>query len=90
MDQGMLRFMGPVRFRCSVVSGCSAVGSALDLGSRGREFESHHSDFWPVGQAVKTLPFHGGNMGSIPVRVIYLECYEQILIYSLQYKKDKE
>ena len=23
----------------------------------------------PVGQAVKTPPFHGGNMGSIPVRV---------------------
>ena len=25
---------------------------------------------WPVGQAVKTRPFHGCNMGSIPVRVI--------------------
>ena len=25
---------------------------------------------WPVGQAVKTPPFHGGNTGSIPVRVI--------------------
>ena len=24
----------------------------------------------PVGQAVKTRPFHGCNMGSIPVRVI--------------------
>ena len=24
---------------------------------------------WPVGQAVKTRPFHGCNMGSIPVRV---------------------
>jgi hypothetical protein len=24
---------------------------------------------WPVGQAVKTPPFHGGNMGSIPIRV---------------------
>ena len=23
----------------------------------------------PVGQAVKTSPFHGGDMGSIPVRV---------------------
>ena len=23
----------------------------------------------PVGQAVKTPPFHGGNMGSSPVRV---------------------
>ena len=26
---------------------------------------------WPVGQAVKTRPFHGCNMGSIPVRVIF-------------------
>lgn len=26
------------------ISGCSAVDSARDLGSRGREFESHHSD----------------------------------------------
>ena len=25
---------------------------------------------WPVGQAVKTPPFHGGNAGSIPARVI--------------------
>ena len=24
---------------------------------------------WPIGQAVKTPPFHGGNMGSIPVWV---------------------
>ena len=24
---------------------------------------------WPRGQAVKTSPFHGGDMGSIPVRV---------------------
>ena len=27
----------------------------------------------PVGQAVKTSPFHGGNMGSIPVRVTKTE-----------------
>ena len=29
----------------------------------------HH--IWPVGQAVKTPPFHGGNTGSSPVRVIF-------------------
>ena len=28
------------------------------------------SFYWPVGQAVKTPPFHGGITGSIPVRVI--------------------
>ena len=27
------------------------------------------SDLWRVGQEVKTPPFHGGNMGSIPIRV---------------------
>ncbi len=27
---------------------------------------------WPVGQAVKTPPFHGGNTGSNPVRVTIL------------------
>ena len=27
---------------------------------------------WPVGQAVKTPPFHGGNTGSSPVRVILI------------------
>ncbi len=26
---------------------------------------------WPVGQVVKTPPFHGGNTGSNPVRVIF-------------------
>ena len=30
---------------------------------------AHHL-LWPVGQAVKTPPFHGGNTGSNPVRVI--------------------
>ncbi len=26
---------------------------------------------WPVGQGVKTPPFHGGNMGSNPIRVTF-------------------
>ncbi len=30
------------------------------------------SPFWPVGQAVKTPPFHGDNGGSIPPRVTIL------------------
>ena len=35
-----------------------------------RRFESHcRYQIWPGGQAVKTPPFHGGNTGSIPVRV---------------------
>ena len=32
------------RERMQQISGCSAVGSALDWGSRGREFKSRHSD----------------------------------------------
>ena len=36
----------------------------------GRWFEpTRRYQMWPVGQAVKTPPFHGGNMGSNPVRV---------------------
>ncbi len=31
---------------------------------------THHFS-WPLGQAVKTPPFHGGNTGSNPVGVIY-------------------
>ena len=31
--------------------------------------KSPSADFWPRGQAVKTSPFHGGDMGSIPVGV---------------------
>ena len=29
----------------------------------------HHIYVWPLGQAVKTPPFHGGNRGSIPLGV---------------------
>ena len=35
-----------------------------------RRFKSHcRYQMRPGGQAVKTPPFHGGNTGSIPVRV---------------------
>ena len=37
----------------------SVVGSSPTCGA-----------IWPRGQAVKTPPFHGGNTGSSPVRVI--------------------
>ena len=35
--------------------------------ARGARVQSTH--IWPVGQAVKTSPFHGGNRGSIPLGV---------------------
>ena len=60
----------------------SSGGRALDFKSSCPAFESRiahqmntkiifsiHLYLWPVGQAVKTSPFHGGDMGSIPVRV---------------------
>ena len=34
----------------------------------------------PLGQAVKTPPFHGGNMGSIPVGVTKKEKHQQKLV----------
>jgi hypothetical protein len=29
--------------------------------------------YWSVGQVVKTPPFHGGNTGSNPVRIITIK-----------------
>ena len=36
--------------------------------------------FRPVGQAVKTPPFHGGNMGSNPVRVIFYIRFRSVAV----------
>ena len=36
--------------------------------------------FWPVGQEVKTSPFHGGIMGSIPVRVTIQQSHRWLRI----------
>ena len=38
----------------------------------------------PVGQAVKTPPFHGGNMGSIPVRVTKKERSNRFVLFFIQ------
>ena len=51
------------------------IGNHVDGAKLSQGFESLtlRSKFtWPVGQAVKTPPFHGGNTGSSPVRVIVL------------------
>ena len=43
-----------------------------------RWFESNcRYQFWPGGQEVKTPPFHGGIMGSIPVRVTSIKARKQ-------------
>ena len=44
--------------------------------------------YWPVGQAVKTPPFHGGNTGSNPVRVMKLFGELAQLGERLPYKQD--
>ena len=55
---------------CGVLRGVAQSGSARALGAWGRRFKSSHPDqCGPVVKRSKTPPFHGGNMGSIPVRV---------------------
>ena len=50
--------------------GYSQVVKTAGCGSVMRGFESCHPDHTrPLGQAVKTPPFHGGNTGSSPVEV---------------------
>ena len=47
----------------------------------GRWFESYcRYQIWPVGQEVKTSPFHGGIMGSIPVRVTIQQSHRWLKI----------
>ena len=43
----------------------------------GRWFESDRRyHIWPLGQAVKTSPFHGGYMGSNPVGVTKKKAFD--------------
>ena len=55
-----------------ILCGCSLVVKLQPskLLSRVRFSSPALNLYWPVGQAVKTPPFHGGNTGSSPVRVI--------------------
>lgn len=48
-----------------MLSGCGAVGSALDWGSRGREFKSRHSDQDDLTKKMPSPKFPGipGNFG---------------------------
>ncbi len=61
-----LSFSAPMVVRgCSLVrvGRCRAMHPNLGL------FLSNILNEWPLGQAVKTPPFHGGNTGSNPVGV---------------------
>ena len=54
----------------SQYGGIAQLARVLGSYPIGRWFKSYcRYQIWPVGQEVKTSPFHGGIMGSIPVRV---------------------
>ena len=56
--------------------GVAQSGSARALGAWGRGFKSLHPDhIWPLGQAVKTPPFHGGNRSSSLLGVTTLNAH---------------
>ena len=40
-------------------------------GETSGDSNSSTAAIWPVSQEVKTLPFHGGDIGSIPIQVIF-------------------
>ena len=64
---------------CGIFGGIAQLARAIGSYPIGHGFKSNSRYqfnispqqrwVWPVGQAVKTRPFHGCNMGSIPVRV---------------------
>ena len=45
------------------------VSSLNDTRTENNTFKQKDNIVWLFGQAVKTPPFHGGNRGSIPLRV---------------------
>ena len=50
------------------VAGSSPAGGATQKNQNKPITYSDFLTIWPVGHAVKTPPFHGGNAGSIPAR----------------------
>ena len=76
-------FSGNVCYYYQAASGCSAVGSALDWGSRGREFKSRHSDQSEcpnLGTPIFMHVYHstriivGAGVPPAPTIFIYLQC----------------
>ncbi len=69
-------------FWCSIIKKCDIISQEIILDSSMVEHSAVNRGVvgssptrgaykinWPGGQEVKTSPFHGGNTGSIPVRV---------------------
>ena len=60
----------------------SSVARATGSYPVGRKFKSHcRYHIWPVGQAVKTPPFHGGITSSILVRVTKSSKSDDLLLF---------
>ena len=73
---------GPVATsECEVVRDCESSAKACEArlakpaqqGLACKIRVNNLKKLWPGGQEVKTSPFHGGNTGSIPVRVTYMD-----------------
>ena len=65
----------------------SSVARATGSYPVGRKFKSHcRYHIWPVGQAVKTPPFHGGITSSILVRVTKSSKSDDLLLFIFLHK----
>ena len=93
------RYTGALALHFSIPGGLAQLGERLpykqDVGGSipSTSIAICILNLWSVGQAVKTPPFHGGNTGSIPVRIIILAVaalaafqtgYEWMLVLSIQ------
>ena len=52
-----------------MLCGIVQLAGMFGLYPKGLRFESSYRSIWPVGQEVKTRPFHGCNASSILARV---------------------
>ena len=70
-----------ILFRLKSMTGCGAVGSALDWGSRGREFKSRHSDQYKILENGFIARFSGILFFSFYCFGLYLVFIAQILTF---------
>ena len=67
---------------CEYDGGIAQLARAFGSYPTGRWFKSDFRyHIRPVGQEVKTPPFHGSNMGSIPVRVTKTKQEHKVLLF---------
>ena len=73
-------FRGSKSLHSDFLTATSAIGSALESGSRGSEFESRVAEFFQdVGQLVGHLVWDQGHVGSSPtILTIYWDIVQQV------------